>query len=312
MKEVYYKVIDANNRSCHGGDFDWTPYLPKGKRPGKWTPAIENVEICVTGYHVTQYWNMWYPVSDVRIFECNVKGLIFNKIPGVVKKEVCERIQLIKEIFPLFDKNSNTGSGNTGSLNTGDANTGSENTRNRNSGNSNTGYSNTGDRNSGDGNSGDRNTGNCNTGYQNAGDCNSGNSNAGDRNSGNSNAGNWNTGDRNAGNWNAGNWNIGDGNSGSWNTGNCNAGFFNAASPDILVFNKPCKWEDWIAAKKPDFIFFDIAGNYKASWRNAYDSASAEDKLLLVKLPNFDREVFQEISGIMVDENTGQEEKNDD
>ena len=46
----YYKVL-VDNRSCHGGTFDWTPYVPKGKRPGKWLPLIEDVRACSRGYH---------------------------------------------------------------------------------------------------------------------------------------------------------------------------------------------------------------------------------------------------------------------
>lgn len=32
-KITYYKVISADNKSCHGGDFDWTDYLPQGDNP---------------------------------------------------------------------------------------------------------------------------------------------------------------------------------------------------------------------------------------------------------------------------------------
>ncbi len=251
---TYYKVISKDNKSCHGGDFDWTPYLPKGSKPGKWTPEIKDTEECTKGYHVTKYWNMWYKEEGCRIFECEVKGRTYGEKPGVIEKEVCSSIRLVKEIFPVFDKNRNTGYYNTGDWNTGDRNTG---------------YCNTGDRNTGRLNTGDRNTGNCNTG--------------------NRNTGNWNTGD--------------------WNKSNRNTGFFNTIDPDIQVFNKPCRQKDWENANKPGFIYFNLNGTYEESWRKAYDSASDEEKLLLVKLPNFNAKVFQEISGIMVDEKTGQEIK---
>ena len=57
----------------------------------------------------------------------------------------------------------------------------------------------------------------------------------------------------------------------------------------------------------PSFIHFDIVGTMEESWRKAYDGASDEDKLLLVNLPNFDADVFYEISGILVDPKTGKE-----
>lgn len=266
---TYYKVINKENKSCYGGDFDWTPYLPKGTKPGKWTPEIKDAEEGYKGYHVTQYWNMWYMEEGCRIFECEVKGCTHYEQSGMIEKAVCSSIRLVKEIFPVFDKNLNIGSYNTGYRNTGSYNTGNRNT-------------------------GDSNTGRCNTG-----DYNAGTRNTGDRN----------TGDSNTGDWNTGSYNTGDYNTGDWNKGNRNTGFFNTIDPDIQVFNSPCKRENWENANKPGFIYFDLNGTYEESWRKAYDSASDEEKLLLVKLPNFNAKVFQEISGIMVDEKTGQEIK---
>jgi len=275
---AYYKVISKDNKSCHGGDFDWTPYLPAGSNPGKWTPEIKDIKECNRGYHVTQFWNMWYK-EDCRIFECEVDGCITNTNPGVIEKEVCTSIRLTQEIFPVLDKNRNTGDYNIG------------------------------DRNTGYGNTGDTNTGNCNTGSRNTGDCNLGDYNTGNRNTGDWNTGGRNTGDLNTGSRNTGSWNTGDLNTGNWNKSNRNTGFFNTIDPDIQVFNSPCKRENWENANKPGFIYFNLNGTYEESWRKAYDSASDEERLLLVKLPNFNAKVFQEISGILVDEKTGQEIK---
>ena len=63
----------------------------KEANPGKWTPEIKDTEECTKGYHVTQYWNMWYK-EDCRIFECEVKGRTTNTNPGVIEKEVCSSI----------------------------------------------------------------------------------------------------------------------------------------------------------------------------------------------------------------------------
>ena len=291
MTVHYYKVIGADNHSCHGGDFDWTDYLPKGDEPGKWTPMIGNVVACKKGYHVTKYWNMWY-VGGCRIFECEVDGVVVAEdvvggVTGVADKIVCPRIRLCKEIIPKFDRDYNTGYGNTGDYNVGNFNAGD-----RNSGRYNTGYRNVGDYNVGDYNAGNLNTGHRNTGNRNAGDCNTGHYNTGCGN----------TGHRNTGNLNAGNLNTGD-----HNTCNYSSGFFNTVNDTINVFNKPCKIDVWERANTPDFIYFDIVGTYKESWRKAYDEASEVDKLLLVKLPNFDADVFYGISGIMVDPKTGKE-----
>ena len=114
------------------------------------------------------------------------------------------------------------------------------------------------------------------------------------------NTGYWNTGNRNTGNWNTGNWNTGNRNTGDWNTGDWNTGFFNTITPDtILIFNKECNRDVWNSAKKPNFLYFDIVGdNYKKSFKESFQKASKEDVELLLKLPNFDYNIFKEISGI--------------
>ena len=46
----YYKFLTADNTGEYSG-FDFTEYLPKGGKPGKWLPLIETLEECETGYH---------------------------------------------------------------------------------------------------------------------------------------------------------------------------------------------------------------------------------------------------------------------
>ena len=152
------------------------------------------------------------------------------------------------------------------------------------------------------------------------------NRNTGNRNTGNRNAGNRNAGDGNAGNRNAGNGNAGNRNAGNWNAGDGNAGFFNTITPTITMFNKPIdvNIED-IAF--PDFLYFDLIKlvykeeatdeekeiyekeiktsgcflkklEYKEAFRVAWDKASPEEHKKLLKLPNWDNEIFKEISGI--------------
>jgi hypothetical protein len=307
----YYKVISKDNKSIHGGEFDWTKYLPKNNKPGKWTPKTIT-SMCNSGYHITKHWNMWYE-KECRIFEVEYKNKLEYSIISIEEKICCEQIRLIKECFFEFDDNSNTGDSNTGNRNTGDSNTGDINTGNRNTGNRNTGNSNTGYWNTGHWNTGDWNTGHWNTGHSNTGDSNTGNRNTGDSNTGDSNTGNINTGhsntgdintghrntgDRNTGNSNTGYWNTGD-----WNTGDSNTGFFNTITPDeILVFNKKCKKSEWDDAQKPNFIYFDLDEKigYQKSFQKSFKEAPKEDIELLKKLPNFNKDVFFEISGIKI------------
>ena len=208
---------------------------------------------------------------------------------------------------------SNIGNNNTGHSNTGDLNTGDKNT-----GDSNTGNKNAGDRNAGDSNTGDWNTGDWNTGDWNAGYRNTGSSNTGYRNTGDGNTGNGNTGDGNAGHLNTG----------DWNSCNRETGYFNTkGSETIRVFNKDCDKKIWDKARKPEFLYriyltewvyksdmtneekeqyptYKAAGgylksyNYKEAWKKAFDNASEEDIKLLKALPNFDADVFLEITGI--------------
>jgi len=161
-----------------------------------------------------------------------------------------------------------------------------------------------------------------NSGNQNSGNWNSGNQNSGYRNSGDWNSGNWNSGYRNSGDLNSGNWN-----SGNWNSGNWNSGCLNTITPDeLLIFNKLCKRDEWDKAYKPRFMFFDVTywvnksymsdadkiadphfhirggqlrcRGYKEAWKHAWDNADPVDRLRIKELPNFDADVFFEISGI--------------
>ena len=147
-------------------------------------------------------------------------------------------------------------------------------------------------------------TGDWNTGNLNTGDLNTGNWNTGHLNTGNRNTGNWNTGHRNTGHRNTGHLNTGNRNTGNWNTCNKETGFFNTQEPPVInVFNKPCCRQKWDNINKPSFIYFNIDKElgYKESFKKRFENATDEDIELLKKLPNFDRDVFFEISGIMVD-----------
>ena len=188
----------------------------------------------------------------------------------------------------------------------------------------NTGKACTGRCNSGNRNSGNWNSGNCNSGNCNSGNCNSGNCNSGNRNSGNRNSGNRNSGNRNSGNWN----------SGDWNKTSFSNGCFNTVSPKIYMFNKPTDWtlEHWLNCRARymlnqiddcplEYVWFDsmtdeekaahpeaeTTGGYLKE-RTTADNArkwwaglSANDRNIIFSLPNFDAEIFKEITGIDVD-----------
>ena len=202
----------------------------------------------------------------------------------------------------------------------------------------NTGKSCTGRWNSGDSNSGDSNSGDCNSGDSNSGDCNSGDRNSGDRNSGDWNSGSWNSGDRNSGDWNSGNRNSGNRNSGNrnsgdWNTTSFSNGCFNTVSPKIYMFNKPTDWtfEQWINCRARrllneiddcplEYVYLsDMTDEEKVAHpeakttggylkvrttadnaRNWWAGLSADDRNVILSLPNFNAAIFREITGIDV------------
>ena len=187
-----------------------------------------------------------------------------------------------------------------------------------------TGLCNSGNRNSGDWNSGDCNSGDCNSG-----DCNSGNRNSGNRNSGNRNSGDWNSGDCNSGNRNSGNRNSGD-----WNKCSFSNGCFNTVSPKIYLFNKPSEWtyQDWLNSEARyllnqipgdvlEYIYLsDMTDEEKAEHPEAettggylkildnsecaviwWRGLSDRQKAVITAIPNFDKEIFKQITGIDVD-----------
>ena len=180
------------------------------------------------------------------------------------------------------------------------------------------------------------NSGDYNSGDHNSGDWNSGNWNSGDYNSGDDNSGDWNSGNWNSGDWNSGNRNSGNYNSGNWNSGNRNSGFFNTDSPLVRIFNKetnvPLKDIDF-----PSFLYFNLTAwvshdtateeekeahkteietrggflktlSYKEAFRIAWDKADKEEHKKLLELPNWDNEIFKEISGIDAEAEIAKEE----
>ena len=153
-------------------------------------------------------------------------------------------------------------------------------------------------------------------------------------NTGEDNTGKENTGYWNAGNWNAGNRNTGNRNTGDWNTIDFSTGCFNTLPETIRLFNKPSDWtyQKWLSSKarfvmndcpytktiwidsdsmtdseKEENPTWECTGGYlktievtnkdKQAW---WDNLSDLNKESVKSLPNFDKEIFKEITGIEV------------
>ena len=184
-------------------------------------------------------------------------------------------------------------------------------------------------------NRGNYNSGNCNNGSYNNGNYNSGFCNRGDGNNGNYNNGNYNSGNCNSGNRNSGGYNSGNGNSGDWNKTYFSNGCFNTESPQIFLFNKLSDWtyQDWLNSKAKEVLRMcpcnilkwrtcenmtdkekknhsecSVTGGFLEYIENEtkrqmwWNKLSDIDKDAVMSLPNFDKDIFKEITGIDVDE----------
>jgi hypothetical protein len=242
-----------------------------------------NIEMCGAGFHFCQKasdcFNYYNFNSQNKVAEVEALGLVETQ----EDKSVTDKIKIIREIewselLTIVNDGKNcTGLGNTGSRNTGDWNTGSRNT-------------------------GDWNTGSRNTGSRNTGD--------------------WNTGSRNTGDWNTG----------DWNSTNYSTGFFNSVEQNIFLFNKPTSmsrdeihslkgiqilnWNFenswWIYSvnmsddEKKSNPKYETTGGYlktvdfKTACKMMWENLSENERQEVMKLPNFDSNIFYEITGIII------------
>jgi hypothetical protein len=272
-----------------------------------------NIEMCGAGFHFCQKasdcFNYYNFNSQNKVAEVEALGLVETQ----EDKSVTDKIKIIREIeWSELLTIVNDGKNCTGLGNTGDWNTGSRNTGSRNTGGWNTGSRNTGDCNTGSRNTGSRNTGDCNTGSRNTGD--------------------WNTGSRNTGDWNTGSRNTGDWNTGDWNSTNYSTGFFNSVEQNIFLFNKPTSmsrdeihslkgiqilnWNFenswWIYSvnmsddEKKSNPKYETTGGYlktvdfKTACKMMWENLSENERQEVMKLPNFDSNIFYEITGIII------------
>ena len=292
--------------------------------PGKFEEEGE-LDVCGHGMHFCQTaadcFNYYNFNSENKVAEV----IAYGEIRTDGDKSCTDKLEIVREIpwgevlrIVNIGKNC-TGHKNTGDWNTGDCNTGRCNTGDYNTGQRNTGRRNTGDWNTGDCNTGDLNTGGWNTGRRNTGDCNTGDKN---------------TGHRNTGRWNTGNCNTGDWNTGDWNKSSFNTGCFMTEEPTIMMFNKPTDWTyrkwldsdaryllDRIDKNVVDWIYeFDMSDEEKADnptykctggylkvldesecgqlWWNGLSECNRD---IIKAIPNFDAEIFEQITGIKVE-----------
>ena len=295
-----YKVFDPDF-TCHGFKFELgKTYKHEGK-----------IELCKSGFHfckkAVDCFNYYSFDPNNIVCEIDAIGNVIES--GEDSKCVTSEISIVRRLsWGEILEIGNSGNGNSSLAN---------------SGNANSGHGNSGDRNSGYGNSGI-----ANSGHANSGDLNSGNRNSGYRNSGSYCSGNYNSGYANSGHVNSGR-----GNSGCYNSGNYNSGFFNTNEPRIRAFNRDTEFTRkeferlmprielalniWVGVdkmtneekvKNPSCKTtggFLRTVSYKDAWRDWWKGSSADDRLKIKNLPNFDATIFEEITGIDVNQKGG-------
>jgi len=175
-----------------------------------------------------------------------------------------------------------------------------------------------GDHSSGDHSSGDHSSGDFSSGYKSSGDFSSGLCSTGDFSTGDDSTGDYSTGNRSTGNWSISNFSTGH--------------FSTVDYAGFGAFNKPCTVEKWADAPKPLFLFrisptrwisenemtdeekqgtpsHETTGGYlktismQEAWARAWAERGESDLELLKALPNFDADIFEEISGIDINKN---------
>lgn len=302
--------------------------------------------VCHRGFHFCEKaadcFNYYHFDPANKVAEVLALGDVVTK----GDKSCTNKIQIVREIpWTELLKIVNTGKScsgyrNSGNFNSGNHNSGDFNSGNFNSGNYNSGDCNTGNWNSGKYNSGYWNNGDKNSGDKNSGNLNSGNYNRGVKNSGNFNSGNFNSGDNNSGNCNTGDYNSGSWNSGDWNKCNFSNGCFNTMDSKIYLFNKPSEWTYWdwrnsmayviLSRMQNNLLEYVIWEDMTDEEKNSYPEAeitdgylkklnkfecsinwwhnlSDEEKAVITAIPNFDKEIFKEITGVDIDEEDANE-----
>ena len=90
-----YKVTDKDGRGCNGGKFAYP--LPKGKRPGAWTPPAAP-KLCSSGYHLTSRPEAWWSNAEPRrLFVAEGRGATAIEVGD---KAAFESVRLVAEVTP--------------------------------------------------------------------------------------------------------------------------------------------------------------------------------------------------------------------
>ena len=95
---TYYKVLAADGVSPqHGGSGKW--FIPKGKRIGKWMPAIKDIQPYKRGYHFVNIEQLPQWIGPT-LYEIEVRGQVIHE----ADKSVAEQARLVRKVETWNDK----------------------------------------------------------------------------------------------------------------------------------------------------------------------------------------------------------------
>lgn len=93
----YYKSLTADNKGPYT-NFDFSDYLPKKGKPGKWLPVVKKLSLCQSGWHgcTTSQLIEWL---NANIYEIEFRG---KKKTGTQK--ICgEQIRFVRKVLGEYD-----------------------------------------------------------------------------------------------------------------------------------------------------------------------------------------------------------------
>ncbi len=91
MNTKYYKVLDKNGKSCHGGNATWSLPIKNDDGtwvPGDWMPEIEGELIpCTNGYHLCKDKQVLSWLREA-IYEAEYQGECIEHVDKIVVRKV--------------------------------------------------------------------------------------------------------------------------------------------------------------------------------------------------------------------------------
>jgi hypothetical protein len=96
---TYYKFLTGENKGEYSG-FDYSDYLPRRGKPGKWLPKIKELYMCESGYHVCLKKDLQNWLND-DLYVVEIRG---GMIDGD-DKVAAEQMRFIKKVEGWNKKN---------------------------------------------------------------------------------------------------------------------------------------------------------------------------------------------------------------